>query len=254
MRTAIEKRKTKETNVSVKVNLDGTGSSSIATGIGFFDHMLTALSKYSMIDMQVTAKGDLETGTHHTMEDVGIVLGTALAKALGDKRGINRAGFSESPVLSFESRVSNEQNPRLKTVDTKPKIRDARLLDSGPIGKENSGTGRFKYMMDDAIAEAIIDLSGRGRLVFECCEGTELKFSSEFIGPAKSGFATGDVKEFFWALASNMKANIAIRLNRKGNSHHEIEATFKAFGKALRTAVENDPRTAGKVPSTKGVL
>lgn len=207
MRTAIEKRKTKETNISVKVNLDGTGSSCIATGIGFFDHMLTALSKYSMIDMQVTAKTDLETGTHHTMEDVGIVLGTALAKALGDKKGINRAGWFE-----------------------------------------------FKYMMDDAIAEAILDLSGRGRIVFEDRDCKELKYSNEFVGSPKSGFATEDVKEFFWALASNMKANIAIRLSKKGNSHHEIEATFKAFGKALRMAVENDPRAAGKIPSTKGVL
>lgn len=207
MRTAKELRKTKETEIEVEVNLDGTGKSEISTGIGFFDHMLTALSKYSMIDLRIRAKGDLETGTHHTIEDVGIVLGTALAKALGEKRGINRAGFFE-----------------------------------------------FRYMMDDAIAESIIDLSGRGRLIFEEKNGTELKYSNEFVGAPEQGFATEDLKEFFLALAENLKANIAIRLTRKGNSHHEVEATFKAFGKALRMAVELDPRSKDQIPSTKGVI
>ncbi len=207
MRIANERRKTKETEIEVEVNLDGTGKSEISTGIGFFDHMLAALSKYSMIDLRILAKGDLETGTHHTIEDVGIVLGTALAKALGDKKGINRAGFFE-----------------------------------------------FRYMMDDAIAESIIDLSGRGRLIFEEKNGTELKYSNEFVGTSEQGFATEELKEFFLALAENLKANIAIRLTRKGNSHHEVEATFKAFGKALRMAVEMDPRSKDQIPSTKGVI
>ena len=199
MRIAKQERKTKETEIQVEVNLDGTGKSEIATGIGFFDHMLTALSKYSMIDMRISAKGDLETGTHHTIEDVGIVLGTAIAKALGDKNGINRAGFFE-----------------------------------------------FRYMMDDAIAESIIDLSGRGRLIFEDRQGNPLKYSNETVGigtgKEKSSFASEDVREFFMAMAENMKTNIAIRLTCAGNAHHEVEATFKAFGKALRMAVENDPR------------
>ena len=232
MRTAKEKRKTKETEIEVEVNLDGTGKSEISTGIGFFDHMLTALSKYSMIDLRILAKGDLETGTHHTIEDVGIVLGTALAKPLGDKKGIARAGFSELSV------------PELETPD------------SGPRGnvEENSGICSFKYMMDDAIAESIIDLSGRGRLIFEEKNGTELKYSNEFVGAPEQGFATEDLKEFFLALAENLKANIAVRLTRKGNSHHEVEATFKAFGKALRMAVEMDPRSKDQIPSTKGVI
>ena len=207
-RTVIEKRKTKETEISVKLNLDGSGDSTVKTGIGFFDHMLTALSKYSMIDMNITAQGDLGTGTHHTVEDVGIVLGTAIAKALGEKKGINRAGFFE-----------------------------------------------FKYMMDDSIAESIVDLSGRGRLIFEGKDGVPLKYSNETINsPVDKAFQTEDVREFFYAMAENMKANIAIRLTKAGNSHHEIEATFKAFGKALRMAVENDPRSKGEVPSTKGVI
>ena len=208
MRTAKQERKTKETDIQVDVNLDGSGNSEITTGIGFFDHMLTALSKYSMIDMKVNAKGDLQTGTHHTIEDVGIVLGTAIAKALDDKKGISRAGFFE-----------------------------------------------FRYMMDDAIAEAIVDLSGRGRLIFEDGTGNPLKYSNEIvgIGTSNSSFASEDVREFFMAVAENMKANIAIRLSRNGNAHHEVEATFKAFGKALRMAVEYDPRQKG-IPSTKEVL
>lgn len=208
MRIAKQERKTKETDIQIEVNLDGSGNSEIATGIGFFDHMLTALSKYSMIDMKVNAKGDLQTGTHHTIEDVGIVLGTAIANALDNKKGINRAGFFE-----------------------------------------------FRYMMDDAIAEAIVDLSGRGRLVFEDKVGNSLKYSNELvgIGTENSSFASEDVREFFMALAENMKANIAIRLTRTGNAHHEVEATFKAFGKALRMAVEYDPRQK-EIPSTKGVI
>lgn len=207
MRTAIEKRKTKETEISVELNLDGTGKSSIASGVGFFDHMLTALSKYSMIDMKISAKGDLETGTHHTIEDVGIVLGAAIAKALGEKKGIVRAGWFE-----------------------------------------------FRYMMDDAIAEAIVDLSGRGRLIFEGKDGSPLKYSNETVGVDSGKIASEDVREFFYALAENAKANIAIRLTKSGNSHHEVEATFKAFGKALRMAVERDLRAGNEIPSTKGVI
>ncbi|MFH1521307.1 MAG: imidazoleglycerol-phosphate dehydratase [Candidatus Micrarchaeota archaeon] len=207
MRTAIEKRKTNETEIFVKLNLDGTGKSIIVSDIGFFNHMLSVLSKYSMIDMEISAKGDLETGTHHTIEDIGIVLGTAIAKALGERKGISRAGWCE-----------------------------------------------FRYMMDDAIAESIVDLSGRGRLIFEGKDGLPLNYSNEMIGAGSSKIASEDIQEFFWAMVSNMKANIAIRLTKSGNSHHEIEATFKAFGKALRMAVENDRRTKGEVPSTKGVI
>jgi imidazoleglycerol-phosphate dehydratase len=206
MRTAKAERKTKETEIKVEINLDGSGKSDVVTGIGFFDHMLTALSRYSMVDMKIYAKGDLETGSHHTIEDVGIVLGAAIANALASKKGINRAGFFE-----------------------------------------------FRYMMDDAIAESIVDLSGRGRLIFEDRSGNELRYSTELVGSPDGAFASEDVKEFFCALSENMKANIAIRLTRAGNTHHEVEATFKAFGKALRMACEKDPRQK-EVPSTKGVI
>lgn len=207
MRIGKEKRKTKETEIEAEVNLDGTGDSEIETGIGFFDHMLIALSKYSKIDMEIKAKGDLETGNHHTIEDIGLVLGTAISKALGDKKGISRAGY-------------------------------------------------FKYMMDDALveSEAVLDISGRGRLIFEDKEGKGLRFSNERIGYPGGGISTEDVKEFFWSMAISMKSNISICLFRRGNSHHEVEATFKAFGKALREAVEMDERSKGQIPSTKGKL
>jgi len=207
MRTGKETRTTKETEIEVKVNLDGTGKSDINSGIGFFNHMLTVLSKYSKVDMKIIAMGDLKTGSHHTIEDLGLVLGTAMAKALGDRKGISRAGY-------------------------------------------------FKYMMDDALveAEAVMDISGRGRLIFEDKEGEELKYSNEKIGCSGDGIATEDIKEFFWGLASNMGANISICLFRKGNAHHEIEATFKAFGKALRQAVEFDERSKDQIPSTKGLI
>lgn len=205
MRTIAEKRKTKETDIEVELNLDGTGKYQIATGVGFFDHMLSAFSKYSLIDLRVKVKGDLETGTHHTIEDVGITIGLALAKALGEKRGIVRAGF-------------------------------------------------FQYMMDDSLVEAAVDLSGRGRLLFETRDGQELKYSNEVVGSLTNGFQSEEIREFFWGIAENSKSNISIRLIRGGNAHHEIEASFKAFGKALRQAVSIDERIRNEIPSTKGVI
>ncbi|MBI5227559.1 imidazoleglycerol-phosphate dehydratase HisB [Candidatus Micrarchaeota archaeon] len=198
-------RKTKETEIEVELNLDGTGKYEISTGIGFFDHMLTAFSKYSLIDLRIKANGDLETGTHHTIEDVGITVGTAIAKALGEKRGIARAGF-------------------------------------------------FQYMMDDALVESAIDLSGRGRLLFENRDDAPLKYSNEVVGSLTPEFQSEEIKEFFYGLAENSKSNISIRLIRTGNAHHEIEATFKAFGKALRAAVTIDERIKDEIPSTKGVI
>ena len=205
MRIAKIERKTKETEIQVELNVDGSGKYEISTGIGFFDHMLSALSKYSLIDMRITAKGDLETGTHHTIEDVGISIGLALAKALGEKKGIFRAGF-------------------------------------------------FQYMMDDALVESAVDLSGRGRLIFETKDGQELKYSNEVVGNLTKEFQAEEIKEFFYGIAENSKSNISIRLIRNGNAHHEIEASFKAFGRALRQAVEIDERVKNDIPSTKGVI
>lgn len=194
-RTASITRKTSETAIEIMLDLDGTGSTDIATGIGFFDHMLTAFGRHSMLDLAVHAEGDLHIDAHHTIEDVGIVLGQAIREALGEKRGIVRFGFAATP-------------------------------------------------MDEALCEAAIDLSGRGFLVFD------VPFERQVIGDMDTQL----VEEFFQALTAN--GGFALHLNRRAghNAHHVAEAAFKAAARALRQAVEPDPRAADVIPSTKGVL
>jgi len=193
-RTASAERKTKETTVYVSIDLDGTGKNSIDTGVGFLNHMLDLLGKHAMIDLVVRATGDTEVDDHHTTEDIGIVLGQAVAEALGDKVGINRFGFASVP-------------------------------------------------MDEARAEATIDISGRAYFVFDG------EIDSEKVG----GFDTELVPEFLQGFASNLGANVHVAIRAAGNGHHTIEAVFKATARALRQAVEIDIRQEG-VPSTKGVL
>ena len=195
-RNATLSRKTKETEISVVLNLDGRGESKIASGVGFFDHMLTALSKHSSIDIALTCKGDTHIDDHHTVEDAGIALGEAVKKALGDKSGIRRFGFASVPL-------------------------------------------------DEALSQATVDLSGRACF---CATGTER------LGKGKVGTFDVELLEDFlgaFAAASGTTLHIEIRSGRNG--HHMIEATFKAFARALREACERDPRAVG-VPSTKGVL
>lgn len=187
-------RATGETKVRVVVDLGGTGSADIATGIGFFDHMLEQLARHSLIDMTIRADGDLEVDEHHTVEDVGIALGQALSKALGERRGIRRYGF---------------------------------LLP-----------------MDEALARVAVDLGGRSHVVFEAA------FERESVG----GFPTELVEDFVRALADNARANIHVRLEYGRNDHHRVEAIFKALGRALRAAVEEDPRLEDQLPTTKGTL
>ncbi|MGA1199722.1 MAG: imidazoleglycerol-phosphate dehydratase HisB, partial [Candidatus Latescibacterota bacterium] len=179
---------------SLTLSLDGSGTCQVDTGIGFFDHMLTALAKHGLFDLKVTCKGDLEVDAHHTVEDVGICIGQALEKALGDKKGITRFGSAYVP-------------------------------------------------MDEALARAVIDLSGRGHLVYEAT------FTEEMIGT----FPTSLGMEFFTALSQNGRFNLHIDLIRASNAHHGMEAIFKAVARALRQAVSQDPRVTG-VPSTKGSL
>jgi imidazoleglycerol-phosphate dehydratase len=195
MRKATITRKTAETEIAVEIDLDGSGSYTNETGVGFFDHMLDQLSRHSLIDLKVRAKGDLHIDDHHTVEDTGIALGQALAKALGDKRGIRRYGH-------------------------------------------------FALVMDDAQVAAALDLSGRPYLVWN------LDFPTARIG----GFDTELVREFFQALSSH--GGITLHVDRRYgiNSHHLAEAAFKAVAKALRMAVEPDPRAAGALASTKGAL
>ncbi|WP_366653990.1 imidazoleglycerol-phosphate dehydratase HisB [Fodinicurvata sp. EGI_FJ10296] len=194
-RTATYDRKTNETLISVTVALDGTGQSRVATGIGFFDHMLDQLSRHSLIDLTVEVEGDLHIDAHHTVEDTGIVLGHALARALGDKAGIQRYGNALLP-------------------------------------------------MDDALCRAAVDLSGR----------PWLHWNVAFTQPALGSMDTEVFKEFFQALANGAGANIHIDILHGVNNHHMIEAAFKACARALRAAVEIDPRRPSGLATTKGRL
>jgi imidazoleglycerol-phosphate dehydratase len=193
-RTAIARR-TAETDIRVTLDLDGSGASSVATGVGFFDHMLTALARHGMLELEVAATGDLHIDDHHTVEDVGIVLGQALRQALGDKRGIRRFGQCLLP-------------------------------------------------MDEALAEAAIDISGRPYLAW----------SVPFARPKIGSFDTELVEEFFRAFAFSAGITLHVTLKAGSNAHHVAEACFKAVARALRMAVEADPRAGGAIPSTKGSL
>ncbi len=195
MRTAEITRNTNETKIAVAINLDGTGRSEIATGVGFFDHMLDQLARHSLIDLTVQAKGDLHIDDHHTVEDVGIALGQALTRALGDKKGIRRYGH-------------------------------------------------FRLAMDDTQVACALDLSARPFLVWN------VAFTAAKIGT----FDTELVREFFQALATHGGITLHIDLIHGLNSHHIAEAAFKSVARALREAVEPDPRMAGVLPSTKGAL
>jgi imidazoleglycerol-phosphate dehydratase len=195
MRSATINRKTAETDITVTVDLDGSGRYDCETGVGFFDHMLDQLARHSLIDMTVRAKGDLHIDDHHTVEDVGIALGQALTQALGDKRGIRRYGH-------------------------------------------------FDLAMDDALVRAALDLSARPYLVWD------VAFPTAKIGT----FDTELVREFFQALATH--GGITLHVSRLAglNAHHIAEASFKAVARALREAVEPDPRKSDAIPSTKGAL
>ncbi|MGF1657798.1 MAG: imidazoleglycerol-phosphate dehydratase HisB [Rubrimonas sp.] len=195
MRQAELRRDTSETKIAVAVTLDGRGAHELATGVGFFDHMLAQLSRHSLIDMRVRATGDLHIDDHHTVEDVGISLGRALAQALGDKAGIRRYGSCLLP-------------------------------------------------MDEALTRAALDLSGRPFLVWS------LPFPTQKIGT----FDTELVREFFTAFAMNAGMTLHVEGLAGANSHHIAESAFKAVARALREAVEPDPRAPNAPPSTKGTL
>lgn len=195
MRSATITRKTNETEINVSVNLDGTGAHSMATGIGFLDHMLDQLSRHSLIDMEVSCKGDLHIDFHHTAEDVGIALGQAVLKALGDKKGIRRYASADLP-------------------------------------------------MDGTLTRAALDVSGRPFLVFRA------EFSRDKVGEMDTEL----FREFFQAFAMNAGITLHIENFYTDNNHHLAESMFKAVARALREAVEIDPRVGDRVPSTKGTL
>lgn len=193
-RTARLDRKTAETDVMVELNLDGSGVANVATGVGFFDHMLTLLAKHAAIDLTVKCNGDLHVDAHHTVEDVGISIGQCIRQALGDKAGILRYGH-------------------------------------------------FTLPMEETLVTTAIDLSGRYYLVFQ----------APIPAPKIGEFDSELVEDFWQAVAANALCNLHVVLHHGRNSHHIAEGIFKATARALRMAVEHDPRMTG-VPSTKGTL
>ena len=194
-RRARVERATKETTIVVAVNLDGSGRAEVATGVPFLDHMLDQVARHGMLDLSVQAKGDLHIDAHHTVEDVGITLGQAVARAVGDKKGIRRYGHAYVPL-------------------------------------------------DEALSRVVIDFSGRPGLEYH------VQFKRALIGE----FDVDLVHEFFQGFANHAQVTLHIDNLRGDNAHHQCETMFKAFARALRMALEPDPRAAGTVPSTKGTL
>ena len=187
-------RNTNETQISVSINLDGDGKGKLATGVGFLDHMLDQIARHGVFDLEVTAKGDLHIDAHHTVEDVGITLGQAFAKAIGDKAGVRRYGHAYVPL-------------------------------------------------DEALSRVVVDLSGR--------PGLDMKI--DFVRARIGEFDVDLVREFFQGFVNHALVTLHIDNLKGDNAHHQAETAFKAFGRALRMAVERDPRVSG-VPSTKGSL
>ena len=194
-RVAEVSRNTAETQITARVNLDGTGAANLSTGIGFFDHMLDQIARHGLIDLDIKAIGDLHIDGHHTVEDVGITLGQAVHKAVGDKKGIRRYGHAYVPL-------------------------------------------------DEALSRVVIDFSGRPGLIMN------VPFKSGMIGAFDSQLAF----EFFQGFANHAFVTLHIDNLRGENAHHQAETVFKAFARALRMALELDPRSAGMIPSTKGSL
>ena len=212
------KRHTKETRISVRLNLDGKGRANIKTGIPFFDHMLTLFAKHATVDLDLRCAGDLEVDAHHTVEDCGIALGQAIATALGDKRGIRRYGHGFHPKNPF--------------------------------------TGEAYVPMDECLARCVVDFSGRPFLVWRGLDKFSLKNISEAekSQDASSAFRFGLAREFFQGFTNEARCNLHLELLYGDEPHHIVEALFKAFARAVDAARQRDPRIAGQLPSTKGKL
>ncbi|HYG21387.1 MAG TPA: imidazoleglycerol-phosphate dehydratase HisB [Verrucomicrobiae bacterium] len=217
-RQATLKRVTKETAISLRLNLDGSGQSSIDTGIPFFDHMLTLFAKHAVMDLTLRCKGDLEVDAHHTVEDCGIALGQAFVKALGDKKGVRRYGTGFDP-----------RNPL---------------------------TAEAFVPMDECLARCVIDFSGRPYLVWRGLNewGARAVRKKDRAQDMSSVFRFGLAREFFQGFANEARCNLHLELLYGDEPHHIVEALFKAFAKAADFACQRDPRIAGQLPSTKGKL
>ncbi len=195
MRRALINRQTAETTIRIRLGLEGRGRYTISTGIRFFDHMLELVARHGAFDLRIDAVGDLDVDQHHTVEDVGIALGEAVAKAVGSRRGINRAGY-------------------------------------------------FVMPMDETLGVAAVDLSGRPHAV------VDLRLRVQRVGDLQSEL----IQDFFEGFAQGARANVHVKILYGRSSHHQVEALFKAFARALRVACDKDPRMAKLLPSTKGLL
>ncbi len=211
-------RATKETRIVLKLKIDGSGKSSIKTGIPFFDHMLTLFAKHAVMDLALKCDGDLEVDAHHTVEDCGIALGQAFAQALGDKRGIRRYGAGFDPRNPF--------------------------------------SGEAYVPMDECLARCVIDFSGRPFLVWRGLSNMAYRKLSktEQAQDMSSTFRFGLAREFFQGFANEARCNLHLELLYGDEPHHIVEALFKAFAKAVDIACQRDMRIAGQIPSTKGKL
>ena len=217
-RRAHLKRETKETRIEVRLDIDGTGKSSIRTGVPFFDHMLTLFAKHATVDLTVKCKGDLEVDAHHTVEDCGIALGQAFLAALGEKKGIRRYGAGFDPRNPF--------------------------------------TGEAYVPMDECLARCVIDFSGRPYLVWRGLNKFgQLKVSDgDRSQDMSSTFRFGLAREFFQGFTNEARCNLHLELIYGDEPHHIVEALFKAFARAVDAACQRDARIAGQIPSTKGKL
>ncbi len=213
-------RNTSETQISLSLNLDGTGKRKIITPVGFLNHMLDLFAKHSLIDLEINAQGDTYIDEHHTVEDIGIVLGEAISKALGDKKGVKRYGFYLLP---------NDEKFN-KALEGKP-------------GEKNP-YGYFVLPMDEALATVAIDFAGRYSFTFD----------TKFINPKVGDLSTDLIWHFWDAFAQNAKVNLYIKVAQGKNDHHIVEAMFKSVARAIRMAIEIDTRAKDQIPSTKGKL
>jgi len=217
-RTATIRRQTRETRIALDLNIDGSGKSSVKTGIPFFDHMLTLFAKHATVDLRLRCRGDLEVDAHHTVEDCGIALGEAFLQALGDKTGIRRYGAGFDP-----------RNPLW---------------------------GEAHVPMDECLARCVIDFGGRPYLVWRGLDAHAYKklTAAEKTQDASSAFRFGLAREFFQGFTNAARCNLHLELLYGEEPHHVVEGLFKSFARATDFACQRDPRIAGQIPSTKGKL
>ncbi|HLC88310.1 MAG TPA: imidazoleglycerol-phosphate dehydratase [Patescibacteria group bacterium] len=218
MRKAKIVRKTGETQIEIEINLDGNGKRDIDVPVGFLSHMLDLFGKHGLFDLKIRAKGDTYIDEHHTVEDIGIVLGEAFLKALDGKKGVRRYGFFVLPKdEKFQSKLD----------------------------KNNLGNYGFYILpMDEALATVAIDFAGRYSFTFDC----------KFLNPKVGDLSTDLIWHFWDAFAQNAKVNLYIKVENGKNDHHIAESIFKAVARAIRMAIEIDPRSKNQIPSTKGKL